>query len=116
MIQASQALALVLTGFVIARATALFMELCAPAFLSAFAYGMYAKEPSAAAAKASLLTGAAVWFLWTAFVHRAESLVIGLSQFLFGNPALLGYPRTVIDPRVITLPRRPSLPSLLSSR
>jgi len=56
------------------------------------------------AATVSLLTGAVVWFLWMAFVHRAESSVIGLSQLLFGTPALLGYSWNVIDPLVIALP------------
>ncbi|MDD1660294.1 MAG: sodium:solute symporter family protein [Methanomicrobiales archaeon] len=104
MILVSVALALALPGSIIARATAMFMGLCASAFLPAFAYGMYAKEPSAAAAKASLLAGAAAWFLWTAFVHKTESSVMGLSHLLFRTPALLGFPWNVIDPLIIALP------------
>ena len=104
MMLASLALAFVLPGSIIARATAMFMGLCASAFLPAFAVGVYAKRPSTRAALASMLSGAAAWFLWTAFVHTAESKPLGISQALFGVPQVLGYPWNVIDPIVIALP------------
>lgn len=104
MIVVSVVLALVMPGSIIARATAMFFGLCASALLPAFAYGMFSEKPVAVAAKASLLTGAVVWFLWTAFVHKAESSVLGFSQLLFGKPALLDFPWNVIDPLVIALP------------
>jgi len=44
------------------------------------------------------------WFGWTAFVHIKESSVLGISQFLFGRPALLGMPWQVVDPLIIALP------------
>jgi SSS family solute:Na+ symporter len=104
MIVVSGVLALVMPGSIIARATAMFFGLCASALLPAFAYGMFSEKPVAVAAKASLLTGAVVWFLWTAFVHKAESSVLGFSQVLFGKATLLGFPWNVIDPLVIALP------------
>jgi len=104
MIVASVLLAFVLPGSIIARATAMFMGLCASAFLPAFAVGIYAKSPSTKATLASMISGAAIWFLWTAFVHVAEAKPLGLCQALFGQASLLGLPWSVIDPLVIALP------------
>jgi solute:Na+ symporter, SSS family len=104
MMLVSVALALVLPGSIIARATAMFMGLCASAFLPAYAVGVYAKHPSTRAALASMLSGALVWFFWTVFVHTAESKPLGVSQAVFGTPQLLGYPWNMIDPLVIALP------------
>ena len=77
-------------GSIIARATAMFMGLCACAFLPAFVHGLFSKKPSALAAKLSLGLGALSWFFWTAFVHVKESSILGISQFIFGPPAVLG--------------------------
>lgn len=104
MMLASLALAFVLPVSIIARATAMFMGLCASAFLPAFAVGVYAKKPSTRAALASMLSGAVVWLLWTVFVHTAESKPLGISQALFGTPQILGFPWNTIDPLVIALP------------
>ena len=54
--------------------------------------------------RASLITGAAAWFLWTAFVHQAESAPLGISRLLTGSFALLGMPWQVMDPLLIALP------------
>lgn len=97
-------LALVMPASIIARATAMFMGLCAAAFLPAFAVGVYAKNPSRNGALCSMITGAVIWFLWTVFVHAAEAKTLGISQFLTGAATLLGTPWTVIDPIVIALP------------
>jgi SSS family solute:Na+ symporter len=51
-----------------------------------------------------MVSGAVVWFAWTAFVHAAEAKPLGLCQAIFGMPALLGSPWTAIDPIVIALP------------
>jgi SSS family solute:Na+ symporter len=104
MIVISIAVAYMLPGSIIARATAMFMGLCAAAFLPAYAYGIYSKEPRRAPAIWSLVSGAAAWFLWTAFVHVKESSAIGLSQAIFGAPAVLPMPWQVVDPLVIALP------------
>ncbi|NLV25864.1 MAG: sodium:solute symporter family protein [Methanomicrobiales archaeon] len=100
----SVVLALAMPEGIIARATAMFMGLCASAFLPAFAVGVYAKKPSRAGAMASMIIGAAIWFLWTVFVHTAEAKVLGISQTLTGAVTILGAPWTVIDPLIIALP------------
>jgi SSS family solute:Na+ symporter len=104
MMVASVALAFVMPTNIIARATAMFMGLCAAAFLPAFAAGIYAKNPSTKAALWSMISGSICWFLWTAFIHAAESKPLGLCQFIFGKSALLPLPWTVIDPIIIALP------------
>jgi solute:Na+ symporter, SSS family len=100
----STILAFLLPISIIARATAMFMGLCACAFLPAFAVGVYAKAPSTKAALYSMVTGAVVWFLWTAFFHAAEAKPLGLCQAIFGKVTLLGAPWTAVDPIVIALP------------
>ena len=104
MMVVSTLLAFALPISIIARATAMFMGLCAAAFLPAFAIGVYVKQPSTKAAIASMISGAVVWFLWTAFVHTAEAKPLGLCQEIFGTPSLLTLPWSVIDPLVISLP------------
>ncbi len=100
----SLALAFIMPDSIIARATAMFMGLCASAFLPAFTYGLFSKNPSRKAAIAGLVTGTVAWFLWTVFVHEAESGPIGICNMLFGTKALLGFPYTVIDPLVVAMP------------
>jgi SSS family solute:Na+ symporter len=104
MIILSVGLALIMPGSIIARATAMFMGLCACAFLPAFVHGLFSERPSALAAKLSLGLGALSWFFWTAFVHVKESSVLGISNIITGQPAILGNPWQVIDPIVIALP------------
>ncbi|MDI6719801.1 MAG: sodium:solute symporter family protein [Methanomicrobiales archaeon] len=104
MIVVSILLAYVMPGSIIARATAMFMGLCAAAFLPPFAMALYSRSPSARAAKASLAAGAAAWFLWAAFVHRAISADFIVAKALFGGPLPLGMPWPMVDPLVIALP------------
>ncbi|QXO93812.1 sodium:solute symporter family protein [Methanospirillum purgamenti] len=100
----SVALALAMPAGIIARATAMFMGLCASAFLPAFAVGVYARNPSKAGAVVSMIVGTVIWFIWTIFVHTAEAKVLGISQLLTGAVTILPAPWTVIDPLVIALP------------
>jgi SSS family solute:Na+ symporter len=104
MMVVSTILAFLLPISIIARATAMFMGLCAAAFLPAFAIGVYAKAPSTKAALWSMVTGAVIWFGWTAFFHAAEAKPLGLCQAIFGKVTLLGSPWTAVDPIVIALP------------
>jgi len=104
MMVVSTVLAFMMPISIIARATVMFMGLCACAFLPAFAIGVYAKVPSTRAALYSMITGAVVWFIWTAFVHAAEAKPLGLCQAIFGKVTLLGAPWTAVDPIVIALP------------
>jgi len=105
MIVASIAIAYVMPGSIIARATAMFMGLCAAAFLPMYTYGLFSKKPPyRLAAVLSLTVGAVVWFVWTAFFHIAESKPLGICQGLFGKPALLALPWQNVDPMIIALP------------
>ena len=51
-----------------------------------------------------MVTGAEIWFLWTAFIHAAEAKPLGLCQTIFGKVMLLESQWTAIDPIVIALP------------
>jgi SSS family solute:Na+ symporter len=104
MMVVSTILAFLLPISIIARATAMFMGLCAAAFLPAFAIGVYAKAPSTRAALSSMITGAVIWFVWTALFHAAEAKPLGICQAIFGKVTLLGSPWTAVDPIVIALP------------
>jgi len=104
MIVASVLLAFVMPGNIIARATAMFMGLCACAFLPAYCMAIFSKKPSKTAATWSLVIGAVSWFLWTVFVHTSEASQLGICQALFKQATLLGSPFNVIDPMVVALP------------
>ena len=104
MIAVSVVLAMSMPENIIARATAMFMGLCACAFLPSLTYALYSKRPLAFPAKLSLTAGGVSWLLWTVFVHKAEAEALGISQALFGRTTLLDAPFTVIDPLIIGLP------------
>ena len=88
MIIVSVALSLIMPESIIARATAMFMGLCACAFLPAFVHGLFSKSPSTLGAKLSLGLGGGAWFFWTFFVHIKESSILGISRFLTGHDAI----------------------------
>jgi SSS family solute:Na+ symporter len=104
MIVVSVVLAYIMPGSIIARATAMFMGLAASAFLPAFAHALYSKSPNTSAAKASLVIGSIVWFLWGAFINRAISKDLLISGILFGNNNFLPAPWPSVDPLVFALP------------
>lgn len=104
MIVVSTIVAYALPENIIARATVIFMGLCAAAFIPAFAHALYSEKPSVYAAKISITAGAVSWFLWTAFVHVKESSVLGISDALFGVQSVLPMPWGVVNPIVIALP------------
>jgi len=104
MILISLGLAFIMPDDIIARATAMFMGLCAAAFLPMFTMAVFSKRPSALGAKLSLITGALAWGIWTVFVHKAESSVLKIAELLTGDPSVLSFPWTVIDALFIALP------------
>ncbi|HEY3418969.1 MAG TPA: sodium:solute symporter family protein [Methanomassiliicoccales archaeon] len=105
MIVASVGLAFIMPPSIIARATAMFMGLCAAAFLPLFTHALFSKKVSLLAAKSSLVVGAVTWFAWTAFVHTKESSALGICKALFGSDSLLaGTSWTVVDSLVIAIP------------
>jgi len=103
MIVVSTIFAYLMPANIIARATVIFMGLCAAAFLPAYGHALYSKHPSVNAAKVSMLSGAISWLLWTVFVHGKEAEAIGLSKLLFGVSSILpGW--EVVNPIVVALP------------
>lgn len=104
MIIASVIVAFLMPGSIIAIATAMFMGLCASAFLPVFAVAVYSRRPDPTAAKVSLLVGAVVWFIWALFVNARYAAVFGLSKALLGTTSVLPYPWSAIDPLIIGLP------------
>lgn len=104
MIVASVIVAFLMPGSIIAIATAMFMGLCASAFLPVFAVAVYSKNPDTSAAKASLGVGTVTWFFWALFVNSRYAAVFGLSKALLGTVSILGYPWNAIDPIILALP------------
>jgi len=104
MIAASIGVAYLMPKDIIAIATAMFMGLCAVAFLPMMTYGIFAKKPFSLPAKLSLVVGASTWFLWAMFVYERYAKVFGLCEFLFGEVTLLQDPYKWIDPLFIGIP------------
>jgi len=104
MIVASVIVAFLMPGSIIAIATAMFMGLCASAFLPVFAVAVYCEKPDPVAAKVSLVAGTVVWFIWALFVNARYAAVFGLSKALLGTVSILGYPWSAVDPIIIALP------------
>ena len=113
MMVVSVVLAYLLPNNIIALATAMFMGLCASAFLPMFAYSVFAKKPSQNAALWSILTGAVVWLIWAAFVNIRVSNLFRwgtdpsaptLAQAILGKASLFPFPWSSMDPLVVALP------------
>jgi len=101
---ASVIVAFLMPGSIIAIATAMFMGLCASAFLPVFAVAVYCRKPDPLAAKVRLVVGAAVWFVWALCVNSRYAAVFGLSNAALGTTSVLPYPWSAIDPLIIALP------------
>jgi solute:Na+ symporter, SSS family len=96
-------------GMIIARATSIFMGLCASAFLPGLLGGLYWKRMTRPAVLASMVVGFLVTAFWLTFVKAAEAQAIGLVNLVTGdkkvNSILANYPNwPVVDPIVIALP------------
>jgi len=94
----------ILPESIIARGTSIFFALCASSFLPLYALGLYWKGVTPAAAKASLIFGSLGSLFYTLFIHGSEAKALGVSQLLFGKPALFGFPMVVVDSIVVILP------------
>jgi len=90
---------------IIARGTALFMGVCASAFLPAYFCALYWKRANRKAAIASVLMGTLGSLLAMIFLHEKEAAAIGICKALFGRDVLIeAYPFPLIDPIVFALP------------
>lgn len=90
---------------VIARGTAIFMGMCAAAFLPSYFCMLYWKKVTRQGALASIVTGFLASLFALVFMHQKEATAFGLCQAIFGKPVLIErYPWPVIDPIVVALP------------
>ncbi|MHC5088756.1 MAG: sodium:solute symporter family transporter, partial [Planctomycetota bacterium] len=94
------------SGYIIARATAIFFGLCGAAFLPAFIGGLFFKRMTKSAAVTSVVVGFLVSMFWLIFVKDKEARALGFCYALFEKHSLLlDKPNwAVVDPIVIALP------------
>jgi SSS family solute:Na+ symporter len=94
------------SGYIIARATAIFFGLCGAAFLPAFIGGLFFKRMTKSAAVSSVLIGFLVSMFWLVFIKDKEARALGICYSLFEKHSLLlDKPNwSVVDPIVIALP------------
>ncbi len=94
------------SGYIIARATAIFFGLCASAFLPAFFGTLFWKRMTKAGAISSMLVGFLVTALWLLFIKDKEARALGVCYALFEKHSLLldkpNWP--VVDPVIVALP------------
>ena len=90
---------------IIARGTAIFMGICASAFLPSYFASLYWSRATKKGAIASICTGILASVFALVFLHKAESASIGICRFLFGRDVLIEtYPIYMIDPIIFALP------------
>ncbi len=94
------------TGYIIARATAIFFGLCASAFLPALLGALFFRRATRSGAIASIVAGFVVTAFWLTFIKETEARALGICKALTGRYALLldspNWP--VMDPLVVALP------------
>jgi SSS family solute:Na+ symporter len=87
----------------IAISTGLFFGLCGAAFLPMYFGALFSKKISKVAAISGMLSGFTVSLLWMMFVHTKESVVLKVSQLIFGKPAIVEGIINYVDPIIISL-------------
>lgn len=97
-------LSMVMTGGVIARATAIFFGLMASSFLAPYFASLYWKKLTRKGAIAGIVSGFTASILAFLFFHTKEAAVFKLSELLFGRTTLIGGIFGVVDPIVYALP------------
>ena len=97
--------AYILPDGVVARGTAIFFGICAAAFLPAYAAALYWKGATRAGAWWSIAVGTGVSLFGLLFLHRKESAMLGVCQWIFGKTELISaHPWPFVDPFVYALP------------
>lgn len=90
---------------IIARGTAMFMGICASAFLPAYFCALYWKKATRRGALFSMWTGTIASVFCIMFLHEKEAASLGLVKMLFSRDVLIDkYPFPLIDPIVFALP------------
>ena len=97
-------LAYLLPISIIARATAIFFGLCAAAFLPIYIGALFWKRMNKQGAIAGLVVGSISSLFWLTFVHEANAVPLGISQFLTGNETIISGTLTLVDPILIATP------------
>lgn len=89
---------------IVAVATATFFGICAATFLPVYTAALFWPKATKAGAIASMVTGLLVSLSTMTFLHAKEATAFGISQYIFGRETLAGFPWTVVDPIVFSLP------------
>lgn len=94
-----------LSDSVIARATTIFMGVCASTFLPAYFCALYWRKVTRIGAAASLCVGAVTSLFGLLFLHRSESASVGICKAVFGTDCLFeSFPWYMIDPILFSFP------------
>ena len=97
--------ALLLPPGIVAPGPAIFFGVCAAAFLPAYAAALYWKRATRAGVWAAIGVGAGVSAFGLLFLHRKESAMLGICQYLTGKSELIStYPWPFVDPFIYALP------------
>ncbi|NDW11513.1 sodium:solute symporter family protein [Bacteroides sp. 214] len=90
---------------IIARGTAMFMGICASAFLPAYFCALYWKRVTRQGAYASMWVGTLASLFALIFLHEKEAAALGICKAFFGKDVLIEtYPFPVVDPILFALP------------
>jgi len=95
------------TGFIIARATAIFFGLCASVFLPAFLAALFWKRATRTGVIASMIVGTVITIFWLVLGKSAEASALGIVFKITGDkPSILaGHGNWhVVDPLMVALP------------
>lgn len=94
-----------LSSSIIARATSIFMGVCASTFLPAYFCALYWKKVTKVGAMASLCVGTTASLFALMFLHKSESATLGICNSIFGVDCLFQtYPFYMIDPILMAFP------------
>ncbi len=97
--------ALILPPGIVARGTAIFFGVCAASFLPAYSAALYWKRATRAGVWSAIVVGAGVSAFGLLFLHRKESAMLGICQYLTGKTELVSiHPWPFVDPFIYALP------------
>ncbi len=97
--------AYILPPGIVARGTAIFFGVCAAAFLPAYVAALYWKRATRAGVWSAIAAGAGVSTFGLLFLHRKESAMLGICEWIFGKTELISaHPWPFVDPFVYALP------------
>lgn len=98
-------LAVLLPPGIIARGTAIFFGVCAAAFLPSYFAALYLRNTTRFAVWLSMSVGVGTSLFGLLFLHRKESVALGICQAIFGKTELISaFPWPFVDTIVYSLP------------